>query len=527
MSVRAQTEYGMLEGRHEDGVDVYRNVPYAAPPFGSNRYRPPVPPAAWDGIRDAGTAGVGPYQPVSDNVEGLDVDAVYANPKLVGEDCLTLEVWTPKTQAAGLPVMVWIHGGGFMFGAGSSPAYWGRSFARDGVVHVSINYRLGVEGFMYLGEGTDNLGLRDQVFALEWVKRNIAAFGGDPGNVTIFGQSAGSVSVMALLAMPSARGLFARAIAESGSPFVCCDAAEATVWTRRMAKRLGVAPTRDGFASVAIERTTAETLPLAFDFANPVKRGAKAFRVSPYQPVYGTPTLPEPLIVAAASPSVPLMTGSARNETTGFLKVLKQLDHINPLIALVFTRLLRVNGRIRRAYRESPRHITGGVRLVEASWTDFGLRMPTIGLAETRMDPTWLYEFHWETPSLPAGLGAFHSLENSFVRDDFAALRGVGQAGTELLGDNPPQALADAMHGAWLGFARTGDPGWPVYEPTTRQTMVFDTVSAVVPDAASPEREAWAGRFDGAEQVAKAHRAGESDGSASAEVHADALTGRG
>ena len=480
----------------EDGLAVFRNVPFAAPPFGARRFRPPQPPAKWQGVRDASVAGPAPPQPA---LEGGDpVDATWFNSSTTGEDCLTLEIWTPDPGANALPVMVWIYGGGYMIGSASAGAYSGRNFARDGVVHVALNYRVGVDGFVYLGEGTDNLGLRDQVAGLEWVRRNVAAFGGDPANVTIFGQSAGGVSVLNLLAMPSAKGLFARAIAQSGSPVGSVSLDEAARTTRRLAKRLGVAPTRAGFESTTVERTVAQTLPFAIDFANAFKHGSQSFMISPYRAVHGTPSLPQPPIAAAAAaPGVPLVTGCNRNETITFLKLLGRMDGINPVIGWYFRRMLGVKGAMTQAYRTGPRKITNSLALIEAAWTDWGFRMPTLRLVETRVQaapavPTWLYEFRWESPGFPAGLGAFHALEVPFVRDALDELRTV--SGVQAwIGDEQPDALAAFMHAAWVRFARTGDPGWPAYDLGDRQTMVFDTTSRVVPDAAAPERQAWRG----------------------------------
>jgi carboxylesterase type B len=494
--VRAATEHGQVEGVLEHGVAVFRNIPFAAPPFGARRFRPPQPPQKWQGVRDASVSGPAPPQPA---LEGGDpVDATWFNVSTTGEDCLTLEIWTPDPGANALPVMVWIYGGGYMIGSASSGAYSGRHFARDGVVHVALNYRVGVDGFVYLGEGTDNLGLRDQVAGLEWVQRNIAAFGGDPAKVTVFGQSAGGVSVLNLLAMPSAKGLFVRAIAQSGSPVGSVSPEAATKVTRRLARRLRVAPTRAGFETTTVAQTVAQTMPFAFDFANAFRHGSQSFMISPFRAVHGTPSLPEPPIAAAAAaPSVPLITGCTRNETITFLKLLGRTDGINPFVGWFFKRMLGVKPAMIEAYREGPRRITNPLAIVEAAWTDWAFRMPTLRLVETRVAatpavPTWLYEFRWNSPGFPAGLGAFHALEVPFVRDELDALRAV--PGSEAwIGDERPDAMAAFMHAAWVRFARTGDPGWPAYDLAHRQTMVFDTASAVVPDAAAPERQAWKG----------------------------------
>jgi len=502
--IRARTEQGEVEGVMTNaGLAVFRNIPYAAPPFGARRFRPPQPPAKWAGVRDASVSGPKAPQPPAQGADAFQL--AYFDVPTMGEDCLTLEIWTPDPGANSLPVMVWIHGGAYIFGTGAAPAYTGRAFARDGIVHVAINYRLGVDGFIYFGEeaeGSDNLGLRDQVAALEWVQRNIAHFGGDPSNVTIYGQSGGGVSVMNLMAMPSARGLFVRAIAQSGSPIGSVDPDEASKVTRRLAKRLGVAPTRAGFETTKVEQGLAQVVPLAMNFINPLRSGTQSFMISPFRAVHGTPSLPEPPIDAAANPSVarpsvPMLTGTARNEAIGFLKVLGRMDRINPFVGWFFNRMMGVRPAMKNAYRNGPRQMTNTLALVEAAWTDWAFRMPSIRLVETRVQttpavPTWLYEFRWDSPILPRGLGAFHGLEVPFVRDELEAM--LAMEGSEtFVGTQPPAHLATEMHAAWVRFAKTGDPGWPAYELKRRETMVFDTTSELVADAAAPERQAWKG----------------------------------
>jgi len=484
------TEHGRISGIAVGDVQHFRNIPYAAPPFGARRFRPPVSPDAWDGVRDGTVAGPGAPQPITAET----ADGGYFNPAAWGEDCLTLEVWTPD-PAASSPVMVWIHGGGFLFGAGSVSAHSGRTFARDGIVHVSINYRLGVEGFLPLGDDSDNLGLRDQVFALEWVQRNIAAFGGDPDNVTIFGESGGAVGVMHLLAMPSARGLFQRAIAQSGSPFASVPLAEGEKMTRRLAKQLGVAATREGLASVPVATTAARSLAFGTGFINPLRNGNAAFLLSPFRAVYGTPTLPEPPIVAArADNAVPLLTGTNRNEASDFARAFGQAGFVGRLLSDYSRLLMGGGGAVGRSYRLGPRSIAPGTPLLEAVWTDWSFRIPTIRLVEARRAPSHVYEFHWESPAVPPGLGSVHTLEIPFVRDDLTSLPASSAQGAAQLGSNPPVELAHRMHAAWVEYATTGDPGWPAYEPSVRATMVFDTESRLVADAASVERLIWEGR---------------------------------
>src|SRR6266566_7898000 len=206
-------QHGMVRGRVESGVAAFLGIPYAAPPFGPNRMLPPQPVVAWAGERDA--TSFGPTVPKGDYPP--QYQPLFPEEVILGEDCLNLNVWTPADGAGGLPVLVWIHGGSFMNGSGSVGAYDGAAFARDGVVCVTINYRLAAEGFLFLGDGIANLGLLDQVAALRWVQQNIAAFGGDPGRVTIAGESAGSIAVSAQMASPLSKDLIAGAIGESGS----------------------------------------------------------------------------------------------------------------------------------------------------------------------------------------------------------------------------------------------------------------------------------------------------------------------
>ena len=486
--VVVRTANGAVRGLEIDGIARFRGIPYAAAPFGANRFRFPQPADAWDGTRDALVQTPGAPQPLFPD----DALGYYFNPSVIGEDCLTVDVWTPDPATSGLPVMVWIHGGGFAVGTGSSRAHEGGTFARDGIVHVSLNYRLNIDGFTYLGEGTDNLGLRDMVAALEWVRDNIAAFGGDPDNVTIFGESGGAVGVMHLLAMPSARGLFIKAIAESGSPSVGTSVDEATTVTRSIARKLRIAPTREAFAALTVDQTVSKVMPIALDWFNMLKWGARSFTISPFRAVYGTESLPEPVLDAAPGSTVALLTGTNRNEAAGFVTIFG-LDRGSrwPLSRLML-RLLKVDGPIRDAYRES-RQITTLGRLVEASWTDWAFRMPTINLVERRTAPTHLYEFRWQSPSLPAGIGSEHALEIPFMRDDLDTIRGFGAQGAKLVA-GAPQELATRMHRAWVDFATTGDPGWETYDLESRRTMVFDESSAVLNDPAAMERLAWKGK---------------------------------
>ncbi|MGH3365367.1 MAG: carboxylesterase family protein, partial [Nocardioidaceae bacterium] len=258
MKAVVSTRLGDLRGSVADGVYAFLGVPYAASTSGANRLRPPQPVKPWGGVREATSFGPAPPQVAPPESAGTEWDTSVA-----GADCLNLNIWTPDPGAAGLPVMVWIQGGAFEIS--STAAYDGSSFARDGVVCVVINWRVGADGFLYLDDGIANVGLLDQVAALEWVRDNIDVFGGDPGNVTVFGESAGAMSVGTLLSMPRAKGLFRRAIAQSGAAHHVSSAETAQRIGRHLAKRLGVPATREAIAEVPVERLLAAEAELSAD----------------------------------------------------------------------------------------------------------------------------------------------------------------------------------------------------------------------------------------------------------------------
>ena len=243
-----QLKDGAVRGTVGSGVSAFLGIPYAAPPFGANRMRPPQPVPPWDGERDATAYGAtvpkGDYPP--------QYTLLFPEVVIPGEDCLNLNVWTPDPNAAGLPVLVWIHGGSFMNGSGSVGEYNGAAFARDGVVCVTINYRLAAEGFLFTGDGIANLGLLDQLAALRWVRANISAFGGDPARVTVAGESAGAMSVSTLLSMPLAEGLFAQAIAQSGAAAHSLTPDVARQVAGYLAAALGVPADRESIKAVPL-----------------------------------------------------------------------------------------------------------------------------------------------------------------------------------------------------------------------------------------------------------------------------------
>src|SRR6266516_4675947 len=307
---------GRVRGRVEAGVATFLGIPYAAPPFGPNRMLPPQPVPAWAGERDA--TSFGPTVPKGDYPP--QYVPLFPEEVIPGEDCLNLNVWTPDAGADGLPVLVWIHGGSFMNGSGSVGAYDGAAFARDGVVCVTINYRLAAEGFLFLGDGIANLGLLDQLAALRWVQENIAAFGGDPGRVTVAGESAGAMSVTTLLAMPLAEGLFTQAIAQSGAAAHTLTQDEARMVGGYLADALGVPAEREAIKAVPLDKLVQAASDLVAEVQtapDPAKWGQLALSLLPFAPAVDGTVVPQaPLAAFAAEQggNDPLLIDTNRDE---------------------------------------------------------------------------------------------------------------------------------------------------------------------------------------------------------------------
>ncbi len=485
-----KTRSGEVRGSVANGVNTFKGIPYAAPPFGANGLRPPQPVVAWGGVRDALTFGPMPPQPPLPP----QVSALLPLGTIPGEDCLNLDIWTPNLGSAGLPVMVWITGGFFEYGG--TAWYDGSRFARDGIVYVAINYRVGSDGFLYLGKGDANRGLLDQIAALAWVRENIAAFGGDPGNVTIFGESAGGMSVGTLLAMPRAEGLFRRAIVESGSAHHVTSAATAQRIGQYFAAKLGVAATREAIAAVPLDGLFAAQAELKAEIdahPDPQRWGEVAANLLPWEPVIDGEILPaRPIdrIVAGASAGVDLLVGTNTEEMRVSLVPTGMIDQITneALTGAMVAYGLPVEAAL-ATYRTAHPGASAG-DLFAAIQTDWYWRIPTIRMAEAHAknsSATYMYEFAWRSPQFNGRLGACHGLEIGFVFDT------LGNGADPMLGPNPPQPLADTMHAVWVAFASRGDPGWPKYDLKRRATMRFDTTSEVVDDPRSTERALWEG----------------------------------
>lgn len=485
---------GKVRGRETDGVTAFLGIPYAAPPVGPARFQLPTPAAGWDGTRDAyafgATAASPPFPPMA-------ISRYVPDPVIEGDDVLTVNVWTPDPGGSGMPVMVWIHGGAFRSGSAAVPWYDGTAFARDGVVLVSLNYRLGVLGFGVLPDAPSNRGLRDQLAALAWVQENIAAFGGDPSNVTIFGESAGGMSVTSLVSAKASEGLFRRAIPQSGAGQVGAVPEDAAKVVAELAGHLGVAPTAAALADVSMTDLMQAQRKVADDLAanpDPARFGRSIVPAQmAFIPAVDGDLLSErPVdgIAAGNGRDVDLLTGTTTEEFRFFFVPTGLAAAATPEAVTGF---LASNGApagaADRYLSNRPDASPGDVLCIAV--TDIFFRIPTVRVAEARAAygrPAHVYEFAWQTEVL--NLGACHALEIAFVFDRLNAMP-VEDA---LIGANPPQALADRMHAAWIDFARTGDPGWAAYTPENRAVMVFDDPHCgVVDDPRGDERQLWDG----------------------------------
>jgi len=508
--VVVETNCGKIRGIADNGVNVFKGVRYAESPEGEGRFAPPKKLQPWTGVRDAFAFGDRAMQ--DDNAFALPpaLLKLFAGRELppMSENCLVLNVWTPAVNdGRKRPVMFWCHGGAFIAGSGDSPWYDGTNLCRKGdVVVVTINHRLGAFGYLYLGElsgeefaASGNAGMLDIVAALEWVRDNIAAFGGDAGNVTIFGESGGGAKVSVLMAMPAAHGLFHKAIIQSGPAVQMASRNDASETARQLLAELNLSSETVSelrrIPALELARAQAAVLKKVsmMSFANRRRVG--------FNPVIDGKHLPGGPFAPAApaiSANVPLMIGTNKDEMTLFFAFAPWLDGLDE--AAMRKRVQMFVGeqadRIIEPYRRA--RPNDSLRdLVLAIATDHAMRIPSLVIADRKVAqhaaPVFVYLFTWETPVLEGKLKSPHALEIPFV---FDTVRTSG-----LSGDSPTRfALAEKMSRAWLAFARTGNPNhegiadWPPYSIERRPTMMFDNQCRVENDPYRAERLAWEAR---------------------------------
>lgn len=491
-TVRVETASGAVEGFTRDGVHRWRSIPYARPPVGALRFRAPQPTRSWTGVRPCHAfgncapqqrrytaLGVGRYQPMS-------------------EDCLSLNVVAPEHRTGeSLPVMVFIHGGGYFLGSSATPLYDGAALARGGCVYVSLNYRLGALGCLDLSSLStsselfdSNLHLRDLLLALQWVKDNIAAFGGDPANVTVFGESAGACITATLVAVPAAEGLFARAISESPAAGMIQSKEVAAQFARRFADQLGAHTTGDAhlLRSASIrEIMRAQKRFVAYSLEN--RLGA-----FPIGAVFGDDILPlEPLAAMRSGRAnrVPLIVGNNADEGRLFTRFLTMLPTNRAMVEELLSEVEEPQRqRITAAYPDFPSQSAciqfgGDFAFGAAAWQ--------IAEAHAAHAPTYVYRYDYAPPTLRwSGLGATHATELLAVFDIYRTRFGALLAAAD---QRRAVRVSREIQQRWRAFSRDGVPGedWPTYSATDRPVLVFDARTRVEFDPDQVRRVAWEG----------------------------------
>lgn len=454
-----------------DTIASFKGVPYARPPTNTLRLEEPESAASWSGVRDATAAGPTAPQSTPPKLRAIDILPIVGTGWTSGDDYLTLNVWTPLDaieSTALLPVMVWIHGGGFTLGSKDAVAHDGTAFARSNVVCVAINYRLGVEGFLPLGPGSTNLGLRDMIAALQWVQQSISAFGGDPGNVTAFGESAGGFAISTLVCSPRAQGLFRRAIIQSGHPGAVLTPNVAQRTTNYVARQLGIDAHADAFRSMpsaaAVKAMQKASRPGAVDLRdehgyNPL------YGISPVAPVIGDDILPEnpwKMLASGAGSDIDIAIGCTADEfnfwtattplsrSPGFL-TRWLMRHVHPQADAVIDLYKDALGT-----RSTTRAATQAM-------TDLMFKSGTRRLAELHQGTTHVYEFDWRSPACHGRLGAAHGLDVAFTFNTLDTV--TGDRG--FAGATPPASLAESIQSLWARYARDGHLPWDPFDSSS------------------------------------------------------------
>ena len=518
-SPTVKTSAGTVSGFAEDGVLKFLGMPYGASTAGAARFKPPQPVAPWNGIREAKAygnscpqvpLGLSPFArkgngtaPAPPTPMQRELAGLFTRPKpepALSEDCLVLNVWTASADSSKRAVMVWLHGGGFAVGSGSGPAYDGTHLAQRGdVVVVTINHRLNVFGHLYLGElagesfaQSGNSGMLDIVLALRWVRDNIARFGGDPGNVTIFGESGGAGKVSVVCAIPAAKGLFHKAIMQSGPCLQIADKSRGTAIARQLLKDLDLSTSQIG----ELQKMDALKLAAAADAAE-VKVVPRVLGFGPMGMiplVDGSVLTHHPFdgVAAPESAHVPFMVGSTKDEATLFVGPFPEwgrfseaevLEHLQPLAGARAPQALDLYEKLHPA--DSLSYL-----LVDAV-TDFWMRQAANRVAELKVKQAaaaaYVYVLDWEINPV---LRTPHGTDVALVFNNPMASTAIGAA-------PHAQAVADQMSAAWVAFARTGNPNtsklphWPQYSLSSRANMAFDVTSRTVNDYGRQAREFW------------------------------------
>ena len=501
------TAYGKILGTASNGVYAFKGIPYGASTAGANRFMPPRKPEPWPGVRQAMVyAGRSPQAPGSAQRPELANVWGPIDKLPVGEDCLTLHVWTPGLDSAKRPVMVWLHGGAFSYGSANSPRYDSNNLARrNDVVVVAVNHRLNIFGHLDLsGVGGEkfapsgNVGVLDLVAALEWVRDHAARFGGDPGNVMIFGQSGGGGKVSALLAMPSAKGLFHKAVIESGASVRFAEPERTRQLADAVLKQLGIAPNQlADLQQLPIEKLQAALTPAQKTLPKPRYPLLDRYNFGPVIDGRVLPAQPYDPAATALSDDIPLLIGGTRTESSIFLapddavwnRTITEDELVKRIKALAGD---RAEGLLAYYKQHYPAASPTDRLLFMTTGSNFEVRSMMLGerKAAKGKASVWMYRFDWETPAYEGRLRSPHSMEVPFVFDTLAV---IGEQHKK----EGYQALADKVSKAWATFARTGNPAhpslpaWPAYSAEHRNTMIFNDTCQVAVDPDGEARQLW------------------------------------
>ena len=507
----ADTASGKIRGIRSDGLQVFKGIPYGASTAGTNRFMPPLKPEPWTGVREAlayagrsPQAGAGAQRPELSGIWGV------RDSLPVGEDCLTLNVWSPSLDNARRPVMVWLHGGAFSYGSANSAWYEGGRLARrNDVVVVSVNHRLNIFGHLDLSATGDerfapsgNVGVLDLVAALEWVREHAARFGGDPGNVTIFGQSGGGGKVSALLAMPAARGLFHKAVIQSGAGVRFAEPERTTRLADAVLKLLDFSPRPgraqlDALQALPIARLLETIAPAQKTLPRP--RYVLLDRYN-FGPVIDGKVLPAQAfdpVPSALQDDIPVMMGGTSAESAIFLapddavwnRTLSE-DELHKRTAAVAGEA--TDDLLAYYKRRDPAASAADRLITEQTAANFQVRSTLLAerKAARGKAAVWMYRFDWETPAFGGRLKSPHSMDVPFVFDTLGAI-------SEAHRKPGAQDLADKVSATWAAFARTGDPAnksipaWPAYTADKRATMIFNDECRIVADPDGEVRPLW------------------------------------
>lgn len=489
--VVVHTNLGDVCGLSDGVIDSFLGVPYASPPVGHLRFRDPEPVRPWQGVRAAVEAGPNAPQPERGETQ-LDYTSALGSGWTKGDDFLTVNIWRPHQGASGLPVLVFIHGGGFLLGSKDAPVHHGGAFARDGIIVVAINYRMGVEGFLPIPDAQTNIGLRDQLCALEWVQQNIAAFGGDPDNITAAGESAGAMSLANLIVSERLEHLISKAVIQSGHGAMTRDIETAQRLVTKLAEMLDIEPTLRGFQNATSE---ACTLAIGKLRASPAPLDMRdqtgwdpAFGITPFIPVHGDDLVLDPKLRKKSKTTqsrIKILLGTTLQEMNLYFVPSGLAEGLSTAAAVgILQSCVPEAEEIYSLYEQKHPELPPGYVLCRAL-DDLVFRASNRRFAEAHSGATFCYEFDWKSPAFDGRLGACHGVELPFVFDTLNLVSGQNS----VWGIQPDLAWARRVHKVWVDFVREGEVPWVAFDKKSRAVFQFSTKELV------QEGESIADRF--------------------------------